>query len=278
VTRRPSLFRKRYLLLLIPAIGLIPAAGSIRPLFADEVSTYSEGASVYSELGCGACHESVVLGPIPRERKPAPHVFEHWIDTGDLSEAVRFGGYKPKNYAVAQRSIPRKITMPAYVDWISDSDLRALSVFLQVNQLVNMRSKSEGQMLARKYGCFDCHGPLGLGGVVNPRSFKGYIPGWFGSDFDELTNGGNREIVAEWIRSGTSSFVTAKSFGRGAIARHFGENQVIKMPPFKRRMPIEDLNLIVDYVLLLRSFGDMNLAEVDRYKTLYAVEPKKPNT
>jgi len=275
---KSSLFRTRYLLFLIPAIGLIAAAGIVRLLVADEASTYSQGAAIYVEFGCGACHESLVLGPIPREKKPAPHVFERWIDAEDLWEAVHFGGYKRETYSVAQRSIPRKITMPAYADWISESDLRSLLVFLRVNQLVNMRSKSEGQTLARQYGCFDCHGPLGLGGVVNPRSLKGYIPGWFGSDFDELTDGGNREIVTEWIRSGTSSFVTGKSLGRGAIARHFGENQAIKMPPFKRRMPVEDLNLLVDYVLLLRSLGDMDLPEVERYKTLYAIETKTPKT
>jgi len=278
MTGRSSQLRKRYLLLVIPVIGLIPAAGSVRTLFAGEASTYSQGANVYAQLGCGACHESLVLGPIPRERKPAPHLFEHWIDADDLSEAVRFGGYKRETYSVAQRSIPRKITMPAYADWISEFDYRALLVFLRVNQLVNMRTKSEGQTLASKYGCFDCHGPLGLGGVVNPRSFKGYIPGWFGSDFDELTDGGSREIVTEWIRSGTSSFVTGKSLGRGAIARHFGENQAIKMPPFKRRMSVEELDLLADYVLLLRSLGNMDLSDVEQYKTLYAIEPQKPDT
>ena len=168
--------------------------------------------------------------------------------------------------------------MPAYNDLIAESDLQALLVFLQVNQLINIRSTSAGQSLARKYGCFDCHGPLGLGGVVNPRSFKGYISGWFGADFDELTNSGNREIVAEWIRDGTSASITAKSFGRGIVARYSGENQAIKMPAFDRRMPVEELNLLVDYVLLLRSFGDMNLSEAQRYRKLYALDTESPNT
>ncbi len=220
----------------------------------------------------------MVLGPIQRRRKPAPHVFEDWIDASELSEQVRFGGYESDDYAVAQRPIPRKIKMPAYNDLIYESDLRALLVFLQVNQLMNMRSTSAGQSLARKYGCFDCHGPLGLGGVVNPRSFKGYISGWFGLDFDELTNNGNREVVAKWINDGTSASVTGKSLGRGMVARHFGESQAIKMPAFDRRMPMEDLNLLVDYVLLLRSLGDMSLSEAQRYRTLYALDDESPDT
>ena len=270
MTRKPAWVNKRYLLLLISVAGIIVIAAIVGSIFGAEVSTYSQGASVYADLGCGACHESLVFGPIQRRRKPAPHVFEDWIDTSELSEQVRFGGYESDDYAVAQRSIPRKIKMPAYNDLVSETDLRALLVFLQVNQLMNMRSTFAGQNLARKYGCFDCHGPLGLGGVVNPRSFKGYIPGWFGRDFDELTNNGNREIVAEWINDGTSASITGKSFGRGILARHFGESQAIKMPAFDRRLPTEDLNLLVDYVLLLRSFGDMSLSEAQRYRVLFS--------
>ena len=276
MTRKPTRIGKRYLLLLIPATGIIAIAAGVRSIFGAEVSTYSQGASVYADFGCGACHESLVLGPIQRRRKPAPHLFEDWIDASDLSEEIRFGSYESDDYAVAQRSIPRKIKMPAYNDLISDSNLRALLVFLQVNQLMNMRSASAGQNLARKYGCFDCHGPLGLGGVVNPRSLRGYIPGWFGADFDELTNGGNREIVAEWISDGTSSSITGKSLGRGMVARHFGESQAIKMPAFDRRIPMEDLNLLVDYVLSLRSLGDMNLPEAQQYRTLYALDTESP--
>ena len=276
MTRKPTRIGKRYLLLLIPATGIIAIAAGVRSIFGAEVSTYSQGASVYADFGCGACHESLVLGPIQRRRKPAPHLFEDWIDASDLSEEIRFGSYESDDSAVAQRSIPRKIKMPAYNDLISDSNLRALLVFLQVNQLMNMRSASAGQNLARKYGCFDCHGPLGLGGVVNPRSLRGYIPGWFGADFDELTNGGNREIVAEWISDGTSSSITGKSLGRGMVARHFGESQAIKMPAFDRRIPMEDLNLLVDYVLSLRSLGDMNLPEAQQYRTLYALDTESP--
>ena len=270
--------KNRYLLPLVFTAGMIAIAASIRLVFGAEVSTYSKGAIVYAEFGCGACHESLVLGPIQRRRKPAPHVFEEWIDTSDLSEEIRFGSYESDDYAIAQRSVPRKIKMPAYNDLISKSDLRALLVFLQVNQLMNMHSTSAGQSLAKKYGCFDCHGPLGLGGVVNPRSFKGSIPGWFGLDFDELTNNGNREVIAEWINDGTSSSITGKSFGRGMVARHFGESQAIKMPAFNRRIPMEDLNILVDYVLSLRSLGDMSLSETQQYWTLYTSDTESPNT
>jgi mono/diheme cytochrome c family protein len=277
MTKKPFRIKTRYLLLFILAAGIIAIAAAVRSIIGAEVSTYSRGASLYADLGCGACHESLVLGPIQRRRKPAPHLFEEWIDASELSEEIRFGSYESDDYAVAQRSIPRKIKMPAFNDLISESDLRTLMVFLQVNQLMKMDSTSEGQNLAKKYGCLDCHGPLGLGGVANLRSFKGYIPGWFGPDFDELASNGNREIVAEWITDGTSTSITGKSFGRGMVARHFGENQATKMPAYARRIPTEDLNVLVDYVLFLRSLGDMGLPEVQRYKTLFALDTESPD-
>jgi hypothetical protein len=111
---------------------------------------------------------------------------------------------------------------------------------------------------------------------VNPRSVKGYNPGWFGRDFDELANGGNREVVTEWIVDGTSTSITSKSFGRGMIARDFGESQAIKMPAYDRRIPMKDLDRLVDYVLLLRSLGDMSLAEAERRRSQHALDTESP--
>lgn len=271
MTTQSNWQKKHYLVGLLLAMGILAIAARVGSMLGAEVSGYAKGAGVYAELGCGACHESLVLPPIERHRKPAPHLFAKWIDTSDLSERIRYGDYKREDYVVAQRSIPRKIKMPAYEDSISESELRALMLFLQVNQVVHMPSTSTGQNLAMKYGCFNCHGPLGLGGVVNPRSLKGYIPGWFGSDFDELTNGGDRETVAEWIEHGTSASITGKSLGRGVLARYYGERQSTKMPSFRRRIPAEDRAQLVGYVLLLREVGDMRLPEVQRYKALYTV-------
>lgn len=277
MTEKRVRIANRYSRLLLLAVVIIVTAAGFRSIFGAETSIYSRGASLYADLGCGACHESLVLGPIPRRREPTPHLFENWIEAKDLSEQIRFGDYESDDYAAAQRSIPRKVKMPAYNDAISESDLRALMVFVRANQLTNMHSTSAGQNLAIEYGCFNCHGPLGLGGVANPRSFKGYIPGWFGRDFDELTKGGDREIIAEWIRDGTSSFITGKSFGLGTVARHFTESQAIKMPAYNRRMPTQDLDLLVDYVLLLRGLGDMNLLQTQQYWSLYTRDTETPN-
>ena len=41
---------------------------------------------------------------------------------------------------------------------------------------------------------------LGAGGVPNPGSFKGYVPGFWGADFDELVR--DDAELREWIETG----------------------------------------------------------------------------
>ena len=88
MTRKLAPVKKRYWLLLIASTGIIAIAVSVGSIFGAEVSTYSKGASIYADFGCGTCHESLVLGPIQRRRKPAPHLFEDWIEASELSEEV----------------------------------------------------------------------------------------------------------------------------------------------------------------------------------------------
>ncbi len=39
-----------------------------------------------------------------------------------------------------------------------------------------------GRDIARQMGCFRCHGSLGSGGIANPGSLVGTVPGWFRKD------------------------------------------------------------------------------------------------
>jgi len=41
-----------------------------------------------------------------------------------------------------------------------------------------------GMAIATEMGCFDCHGPMGSGGVRNPGTLGGQVPGFFGASFD----------------------------------------------------------------------------------------------
>ena len=57
-----------------------------------------------------------------------------------------------------------------------------------------------GAFLYQRYGCINCHGPNGLGGVPNPLSPDKSIPPLVGTDFhDEF----NDQAIAQIIRDGS---------------------------------------------------------------------------
>src|SRR5437899_791643 len=51
-----------------------------------------------------------------------------------------------------------------------------------------------------KFRCESCHGIGGSGGVANPGSFKGYVPGWLGDDFKDLARDDSE--LRQWILDG----------------------------------------------------------------------------
>ena len=58
-----------------------------------------------------------------------------------------------------------------------------------------------GAALYSRYGCVNCHGPNGLGGVPNPQSPDGTIPPLSGADFRTQFN--TPAKIADVIRSGS---------------------------------------------------------------------------
>lgn len=123
-----------------------------------------------------------------------------------------------------------------------------------------------GERLARQYYCFQCHGELGQGGVPNTGALKGYIPGYFGNDFLRLTNNASPAAVKDWISNGVNRELTAR-FISGFFAKHFIKTQAMQMPEFNSLSNTE-LDLLVEYVLLLHSLGPMSAATVKEYENL----------
>ncbi len=122
-----------------------------------------------------------------------------------------------------------------------------------------------GEQLARKYHCFQCHGHLGQGGFQNAKSLKGYVPGYFGSDFKILTRNGDPDSVRQWIMHGVDSAILEKPVV-GRIAEFFFKRQVVNMPKFKSLDP-EEIEILVNYVIALHQFGPMTAKIVRSYGT-----------
>ena len=171
--------------------------------------------------------------------------------TDDLREYILDGApkrrrddpdYKAKIEAAALR-------MPSYRDRISAAQLDDLVVYLRANsgQIVpEEKAAVRGSDLALELDCFGCHGPMGAGGLPNPGSFKGYIPGFWGADFEELVQ--SDEELETWIEDGQITRIAEHPIGR-----HFFEGQKVKMPAYEQFVQPADIKALAAYVRWLRS-------------------------
>lgn len=112
-----------------------------------------------------------------------------------------------------------------------------------------------GEHLARKYHCFQCHGQLGQGGFENAKSLKGYVPGYFGSDFKILTRNADPDSVRQWIMHGLDSTILENPV-TGRFAAFFFGRQAVSMPSYKSLEP-EEIEILVNYVTALHKYGPM---------------------
>src|SRR5437867_3456577 len=104
-----------------------------------------------------------------------------------------------------------------------------------------------GQRLAGELGCFPCPGPGGgAGGVGNPGSFKGYVPGFWGADFDDLVR--SDEELRTWIAKGELARVAQHPIGG-----RFFKRQAIKMPAYAHFVPEADVDALAAYVRWIRA-------------------------
>ena len=92
-----------------------------------------------------------------------------------------------------------------------------------------------GRALYVRYGCINCHGPNGLGGVPNPRSADKSIPPLAGHGFRTEFN--SKAKIVDFIRSGSV----------------IGKSAVVSMPHWGGIIPARDLNALVTYLKTLKS-------------------------
>ncbi len=124
----------------------------------------------------------------------------------------------------------------------------------------------QGERLARKYSCFQCHGELGQGGFRNAGALKGYIPGYFGDDFAQLTRGGSAESIRAWISQGIDSALFDYPI-EGTIAEFFIEHQAVSMPNYET-LSDSKIRILTDYVIALNKLGEMDAKSIRAYSRL----------
>src|SRR5581483_2209472 len=191
-----------------------------------EETPAARGARAAAALGCFACHGPGGGGGThnPGSQEDTVPAFTEQTqmmyvkDAEDLREYILDGAPRRKREDPDYRARVERAT-PGQV--VPDAQLAA-----------------RGADLALELSCFACHGPLGAGGVPNPGSFKGYVPAFWGSDFDDLVH--DDEELRRWIAEGKIARIADHPIGR-----IFFRRQVIKMPAYGRFRPPEDIDALV---------------------------------
>ncbi len=153
------------------------------------------------------------------------------------------------------------------------SDLLAFFEVVRLKRTFRTRVKSpsqnrllQGERLARQYSCFHCHGELGQGGFRNSGALKGYVPGYFGDDFAQLTRGGSAESIRSWISHGIDPALFEHPI-EGTIAKFFIEYQAISMPAYGT-LSDSKIRILTDYVIALNKLGEMDAKSIRAYSRL----------
>jgi len=223
-------------------------------LFPPEETSAARGHRIAVSLGCFACHGPGGGGGVhnPGSKEGEVPAFTEQTQmmyakgTDDLREYVLDGAPKRRrddpDYVAQMKKAG--LHMPAYRGFMTNDQLEDLVAYLRATsgQLVPDEERAaKGADLAIARSCFSCHGPLGAGGVPNPGSFKGYIPGFWGTDFDELVL--NDDELREWISEGHLDRI--KNHPVGGI---YFERQRIQMPAYGDFISSDDVDALVAYV------------------------------
>ena len=247
---------------LVAVLGLWIAAPALRDLvLRPRPSAALRGREVARRLGCFGCHgpggRGGVRNPGSRHRRVPPFtgstLMMYVRDEAEIRETIldrRPARLADDPAAKAERA-RQAIAMPAYRDRLGPGDLDLLVAYVrQVSGMLEPPEgpPREGAEVARRLGCFGCHGPLGMGGVSNPGSLKGYVPGFLGEDYRELVRDGAE--LREWIRRGSIERIE-----RHWIGGFFLRRQLIHMPAYERFLEPGELDALAAYVEWIASGG-----------------------
>jgi mono/diheme cytochrome c family protein len=266
-----------------------------------EYSPVGRGAKLAETAGCFACHgrgEGEKRFNLRRKE-------DSWINKsnptfwdGDITKVEEIVEWISNGVTADQVEKHKKlfIRMPAYKDRLKPAEIDAIAAWILAEGLKNTEGTGpmakpadlpaslplsadkllvSGDRLSRKFGCYQCHGELGQGGVANPQSFKGYIPGFFGQDFLKLTAHGDRAEILHWIDHGRGRAVESGLLGR--LAKSYLDRQAIPMPGYRDQLVPPEKELLADYLLLLNKSGALPAKEIERIATLLNTNASSQN-
>jgi mono/diheme cytochrome c family protein len=258
--------RRRAIVLTLAVVAALETGWLLYPVIrrtvlAIEETPAARGHRLAIELGCFACHgpdgsggtknPGSQEGEVPAFTEQTQMMYVKTTD--DLREYILDGAparrradpdYRARMEAAALR-------MPAYRAFVSAGEVEDLVAYLraasgQILPVGEAAQVARGGELTLEYHCFRCHGPFGAGGVPNPGSFKGYVPGFWGDDYADLVR--DDEELTRWIADGEIPRITEHPIGGWFFRR-----QAVKMPAYGKFLSPADVEAIAAYVKWLHA-------------------------
>jgi len=195
------------------------------------------GAHDFVSFACAQCHGEQGRGGVSPD-VPALTSVSKSLTSAQLRRII--------NHGLGVSANPTKPYMPVWGEVISQRQVSDLISYLRaglpavptavpVDVPSGQGSAVAGAALFTRYGCINCHGPNGLGGVPNPQSPDKTIPPLSGAAFRQQFNT-DAKIIAV-IRSGSV----------------IGRAPIVSMPHWGGIIPPAQLNDLVAYIKTLKA-------------------------
>jgi mono/diheme cytochrome c family protein len=194
------------------------------------------GAHVFVQFACSSCHGEQGKGDVSPD-VPALKDIRRSLTVAQLTSII--------NHGLGESTNPQKPYMPVWGPVVSKSQVADLVAYIRAG-LPKVQDASPvavprdqgaavaGGALYIRYGCINCHGPSGLGGVPNPQSEDKTIPPLSGQDFRQEFN--TDQKIIGFIRSGSV----------------IGKPPIASMPHWGGIIPDADLAALVAYLKTLK--------------------------
>lgn len=237
-------------------VAALPAARWV--LWRRELNPILRGTLLAGEQGCLACHwpwagreipnPESRWGSVPRFAAGNARMYAETRE--ELEEFIRFGA--PLAWLDSAKGVERlenqHLRMPAYGTTLSDTQIEDLVSFVGAIELVELPGDDQaatGRTVAWKHGCPACHGVEASGGLANPGSLGGFIPGFAGGNFTDLVR--DESEFREWVLDGTS-----RRLQGNPLARFFWSRQKISMPAYRGLLSDQELDQLWRWTLAVR--------------------------
>ena len=161
------------------------------------------GAHAFVQFACAQCHGMRGAGGVSAD-VPALQAIAKGLTVRQLSSIIEHGA--------GVSTSPTKPFMPVWHGIVSKRQISALIAYMKAGFPTvagaeaptvpdNQGDAVAGAILYQRYGCINCHGPNGLGGVPNPQSPDTTVPPLSGKDFRGEFDAPRK--IAAVIRSGS---------------------------------------------------------------------------